>query len=83
MNGATEQVKEALNALGERVAEAGSRDPGITGILGDLFADVGELAHALTGAQRTCELAPQAVSSRAQVSAFTHKSTGDIEDGLY
>jgi hypothetical protein len=37
------------------------------------------MAQALTWAQRTFELAPQARSSRAQVLAFTYLSTGDIE----
>ena len=77
--GATAQVKEALNALAAQVAEAGSRDPDIAGTLAGLFADAGELANAVTWAQRAYDVAPQARTSRAQLLAFTYKSTGDIE----
>jgi hypothetical protein len=77
--GATTEVKEALSTLAGRVAETGSSDPELTGTLGGLFADTGEMEHAVTWARRTCELAPQARSSRAQLLAFSYKSTGDIE----
>ena len=77
--GATAQVKEALNELARHVAETGSGDPELTGTLAGLFADTSEMAQAVNWARRTCELAPLARSSRAQLLAFTYKSTGDIE----
>ena len=77
--GATVPVKEALDALAGRVAEVGSGDPELTGTLAGLFADTGEMAQPVVWARRTCELAPQARSSRAQLLGFTYKATGDIE----
>jgi hypothetical protein len=77
--GGTIEVKEALDALAGRVAETGSDDPELTGTLAGLCADTGEMEQAVTWARRTCELAPQASSSRAQLLAFSYKATGDIE----
>ncbi|MBR7831868.1 hypothetical protein KDL01_01265 [Actinospica durhamensis] len=77
--GATPEIKDALEMLAARVAEAGSQDAGLTGTLAGLFIDTGDTAQAVSWAQRTYELAPQERRSRAQLLAFTYKHTGDIE----
>ena len=83
VDGVTADIKAALDTLAARVAEAaagpGPANSEVTGTLAGLFADTGEMARAVEWAQRTYDLAPEAVSSRVQLLAFTYKDTGDID----